>query len=55
MYQNADGGSPKAKINAMRREFYAENSDRINAQKRSAYAKMRARESPGAEETNIGN
>ena len=55
MYQNADGGSPKAKINAMRREFYAENSDRINAQKRSAYAKMRARESSGAEETNIGN
>lgn len=55
MYQNADGGSPKAKINAMRREFYVENSDRINAQKRSAYAKMRARESPGAEETNIGN
>ena len=55
MYQNADGGTPKAKINAMRREFYAENSDRINAQKRSAYAKMRARESFGAEETNIGN
>lgn len=55
MYQNADGGSPKAKINAMRREFYAENSDRINTQKRSAYAKMRARESSGAEETNIGN
>ena len=55
MYQNADGGTPKAKINAMRREFYAENSDRINAQKRSAYAKMRARESSGAEETNIGN
>lgn len=55
MYQNADGGSPKAKINAMRREFYAENSDRINAQKRSAYAKMRARESLVAEETNIGN
>lgn len=55
MYQNADGSSPKAKINAMRREFYAENSDRINAQKRSAYAKMRARESPGAEEINTGN
>ena len=55
MYQNADGGSPKAKINAMRREFYAENSDRINTQKRSAYAKMRARESSGAEEINTGN
>ena len=55
MYQNADGGSPKAKINAMRREFYAENSDRINTQKRSAYATMRARESSGAEETHIGN
>ena len=55
MYQNADGGSPKAKINAMRREFYAENADAINAQKRSAYAKMRARESSSAEELNIGN
>ena len=55
MYQNADGGSPKAKINAMRREFYAENADEINAQKRSAYAKMRARESSSAEELNIGN
>ena len=55
MYQSADGGSPKAKINAMRREFYAENADAINAQKRSAYAKMRARESSSAEELNIGN
>lgn len=55
MYQNADGGSPKAKINAMRREFYAENADAINAQKRSAYAKMRARESSSAEELNTGN
>ena len=55
MYRDADGGSPKAKINAMRREFYAENADEINAQKRSAYAKMRARESSSAEEFNIGN
>lgn len=55
MYQNADGGSSKAKINAMRRQIYAENADEINAQKRSAYAKMRARESSSAEELNIGN
>ena len=55
MYQNAAHGSPKDKINALRREFYAENADEINAQKRSAYAKMRARESSSAEELNIGN
>lgn len=55
MYRNADGGSPKAKINAMRRDFYAENSEKINAQKRSAYAKMRARESSTVEEFNTGN
>ena len=55
MYRNADGGSPKTKINAMRREFYEENSDKINAQKRTAYAKMRARESSAAEEFNTGN
>ncbi len=52
---NAANGSPKAKINALRRQIYAENSDEINAQKRSAYAKMRARESPNAEELDIGN
>lgn len=37
MYNSTDG-SPKDKINAMRREFYAENKELINEQKRTAYA-----------------
>lgn len=38
MYYDADGKTPKERINAMRRELYAENKDEINAQKREAYA-----------------
>ena len=54
MYNDADpGGSPTDKINAMRREFYAENADEINAQKRSAYEKRRERESSAAEEADV--
>lgn len=37
MYNSTDG-SPKDKINAMRRQFYAENKELINEQKRTAYA-----------------
>ena len=37
----------------MRRQFYEENADEINAQKRSAYAKQRERESTWAEETDV--
>jgi hypothetical protein len=44
MYDEADGDTPKDKINAMRREFYEEDKDRINEQKREAYAR-RAEES----------
>lgn len=36
-YMAADGRGSKAKINAMRRELYAQNKDIINAQKREAY------------------
>lgn len=39
-YEAADGTSPKDRINAMRRQFYAENADEINSQKRAAYAKQ---------------
>lgn len=39
MYYDADGHSSQERINAMRREQYAENADEINAQKRAAYAK----------------
>ena len=53
MYQDADGSTPKAKINYMRREIYAENADEINAQKRSAYEKQKERESSEAEEMNV--
>lgn len=42
----------KDRINAMRREFYKENSEEINEQKRSAYAKREERESSSAEELN---
>ena len=39
MYYEADGNTPKERINALRREFYAENKELINEQKRTAYAK----------------
>lgn len=38
MYENAEGSTPKEKINAMRRENYAEHKEEINAQKRAAWA-----------------
>ena len=53
MYDDAPGVSSKAKINAMRREAYAENKDEINAQKRSAYAKRKELESSSAEEIDV--
>lgn len=37
MYYNADGARPNDKINAMRRENYAKNRDKILEQKRIAY------------------
>lgn len=53
MYYGADGDSPEARINALRREFYAENKEIINAQKRSAYAKRMERNSSAVEEINV--
>lgn len=57
MYYGADleGDRPTAKnrINAMRREFYAENKVQINGQKRDAYQKRVERNSSAAEETDI--
>lgn len=53
MYNSADGVGWEEKLNTMRRDFYAENKDKINAQKRSAYAKRVERESSAAEETKI--
>lgn len=53
MYDDAEGRNSQQKINAMRREFYAENRDQINAQKRSAYAKRIELNSSAAEETDV--
>ena len=53
MYENAEGSTPTQKINAMRREFYAENKSEINAQKRSAYAKRVELNGSAAEEADV--
>ena len=44
MYDAAEGDTPREKINAMRRENYAEHREEINAQKRAAYAERKERE-----------
>lgn len=41
MYYGAEGNSPQDKINSIRRMKYQENKDRINAQKRAAYAERK--------------
>lgn len=51
MYYDAEGRSAKAKINSMRREFYAENREEILEQKASAYEKRKELNSSAAEET----
>lgn len=38
IYYSAEGSTPSAKINSIRRELYEENKDEINAQKRANYA-----------------
>lgn len=53
MYKSADGNTPQQRINSMRREFYNENKEVINEQKRSAYAKRIERNSSAAEEFNV--
>lgn len=53
MYYGADGSTPEQRINAMRREFYAQNRERINAQKRDAYQKRKELNSSAAEETDV--
>lgn len=50
MYDTADGNTPKERINAMRRDAYADNKELINEQKRDAYEKRKERESSAAEE-----
>lgn len=53
MYNEADGYTSKDKVNAMRREFYAENKEKINAQKRDAYEKRQELNSSAAEEYEV--
>ena len=53
MYDDAEGKSSKDKINYMRRQFYKENSEEINEQKRSAYEKQKEREESSAEEYDV--
>lgn len=57
IYEDAplDGDAPTSKnrINAMRREFYAENRTEINAQKRSAYEKRAELNAGAAEEADV--
>ena len=53
MYYDADGHSPKDKINSLRREFYEENKEEINRQKRDAYEKRKELNSSKAEEADV--
>ena len=53
MVEDAPGDTEREKLNAMRREAYAQNSAEINAQKRSAYEKRKERESSQAEEIDV--
>ena len=52
-HEGAEKPTAKNRVNAMRRQFYAENKERINAEHRSAYAKRRERESSEAEEIDV--
>lgn len=42
LYDEAEGDNWKQKVNAMRRNHYAANRDRINAQKRAAYNRLKS-------------
>lgn len=52
-YNAAEGKTPREKINALRREFYAENKAEISKQKRDAYEKRQELNSSEAEETRV--
>ena len=53
MYDNADGGNSTDKINAMRRQNYAKNREKILRQKADAYKKRKELNAPAAEEINV--
>ena len=49
-FYNSGSGTPEDKLNNMRRIMYEQNKEKINEQKRSAYAKRQERNAPQAEE-----
>lgn len=53
MYDSAEGNSPQEKVNALRRQFYSENREKILDQKASAYQKRIELNSSAAEEDDI--
>ena len=53
MYDDAEGRSSRAKINSMRRDFYAENRDEIREQQNDAYARRIELNSSAAEEADV--
>ena len=53
MYYGAEGRTPRERINAMRREFYAENRAEIREQQNSAYEKRVELNSSAAEEADV--
>lgn len=44
MYENAEGGTPEEKIASLRQNLNSQNREKINAQKRAAYAAKKQRE-----------
>lgn len=55
IYDNAEGDTWEEKVNYLRRQQYAENKDKINAQKRAAYAERTKREREGTANTTDKN
>lgn len=53
MYDDAEGRKPKDKINALRRDLYAENREKILEQKADAYEKRKELNSSAAEEADV--
>lgn len=53
MYDNAEGSNYEEKLNSMRRDAYAKNSEEINAQKRDAYEKRKELNGSAAEEIEV--
>ena len=53
MWDDAEGRNSDKKLNSLRRSLYAENREKILAQKRSAYEKSKELESSAAEEADL--